>query len=999
MASQGPASPRSGGRRGSRERLQLPELPSATAIFPRPPVVQKTQAVLKRRWKQPSMHHLKDRERMYFPGWDTQLPSSQQTEQPHRRREELPVRLPSLISRTTMSQNVVPTPIPPILPLSLRYLTLEDVDTPSEQLEEEEYYYSKLIRIPFFANFKMWKPFNVWRTKVRAKKFHVARRFLQSSLLIESQSLNPALMDIRNMCYQISDTDLCHMEKEHTHTLQEFQDILKKQLQEVLNDLRKFQELVKEVTVCACRNYMTELGAEATRSMEGILFDEQNKKYRFIRLVDYMVANTMHIIVVNTVAVLQEQVGGTPSRAAIQSWSLSSEVDPPEEEMSQKSEACCGQPLLFCELMLDLNALTYQPSEEDVQSMCEFLFAIVDFQKFEHANEYNSCLESILEKDKQLLSSMQEVKESFQFAFDAAKVYLHTFERFHLFYKENEGLDLDAMRQKDHDVSFFGKALELYHSELKEAAAIPQKKRLGSLLVDKTLLKEKLASSSLRCLEVIHQMLTQQARVKLDAVIAEVCEVDYQLESSPSTTAELANSLTLLDGIWERIAVIEAEQETLCQMYSLINVYSVPRPTEDLLLFATLQPSVYKMYCIISEALLERGSIVGKLHSSLKKDIKELNREVIQTKLKSLNPQLLDINADSSQVRLLLEGVQVSIDKLQAQAHVHTSYQEELKVEVTHFDALEELSAEFRLKQLLWDSLEEWDSLSEGWRQSTLEQLDLQQISSQVTTYSKYIKRLEEGLPSNNIVTTLKEKVEVTRQRLPVITDLCNPSAKSEHWTMLESVAGTSLNRKHLTLAAVEACHVFSYGPKIQEACFKVKEVWGNTAFTVLSHGDSEDGSVLGGTDDIQVLLDDSIISLGRVASSRYVAPIKHVVNILLGELTHFNQTLDEWLTCQRNWLHLGSIFLAPDMERQLPAQSKMFFKVDKSWKEIMAKVKLRPNVLQAATRSHLLETFQHNNTLLDEIQKGLENYLESKRVIFPSQKPNMIGPLHTGPD
>ncbi|TNN23644.1 Dynein heavy chain 6, axonemal [Liparis tanakae] len=170
-----------------------------------------------------------------------------------------------------------------------------------------------------------------------------------------------------------------------------------------------------------------------------------------------------------------------------------------------------------------------------------------------------------------------------------------------------------------------------------------------------------------------------------------------------------------------------------------------------------------------------------------------------------------------------------------------------------------------------------------------------------------------------------------------------------------------------------------------------VEEVWKNTEFTVLSHGDSKDGFILGGTDDIQVvqcstpvLLDDSIINVGTVASSRYVAPIKTKVDELLGHLTLFNQTLEEWLTCQRNWLYLESIFLAPDIKRQLPAESKMFLKVDKSWKEIMAKVNRMPNALRAATQPALLETFLENNILLDEIQKCLEDYLESKRVIFP---------------
>lgn len=59
----------------------------------------------------------------------------------------------------------------------------------------------------------------------------------------------------------------------------------------------------------------------------------------------------------------------------------------------------------------------------------------------------------------------------------------------------------------------------------------------------------------------------------------------------------------------------------------------------------------------------------------------------------------------------------------------------------------------------------------------------------------------------------------------------------------------------------------------------------------------------------------------------------------------------EEWLNCQRNWLYLESIFNAPDIQRQLPAEAKMFLQVDKSWKEIMRKVNRLPNALRAATQ------------------------------------------------
>ena len=61
-----------------------------------------------------------------------------------------------------------------------------------------------------------------------------------------------------------------------------------------------------------------------------------------------------------------------------------------------------------------------------------------------------------------------------------------------------------------------------------------------------------------------------------------------------------------------------------------------------------------------------------------------------------------------------------------------------------------------------------------------------------------------------------------------------------------------------------------------------------------------------------------------------------------------------------------------------------MFMTVDKSYKEIMRKVNKVPLAIRAGTQPGLLETLQNNNALLDQIQKCLEAYLESKRVIFP---------------
>ena len=47
----------------------------------------------------------------------------------------------------------------------------------------------------------------------------------------------------------------------------------------------------------------------------------------------------------------------------------------------------------------------------------------------------------------------------------------------------------------------------------------------------------------------------------------------------------------------------------------------------------------------------------------------------------------------------------------------------------------------------------------------------------------------------------------------------------------------------------------------------------------------------------------------------------------------------------------MESIFSAPDIQRQLPNEAKMFIQVDKSWKDIMRRVQKMPVCIRAATQ------------------------------------------------
>ena len=87
---------------------------------------------------------------------------------------------------------------------------------------------------------------------------------------------------------------------------------------------------------------------------------------------------------------------------------------------------------------------------------------------------------------------------------------------------------------------------------------------------------------------------------------------------------------------------------------------------------------------------------------------------------------------------------------------------------------------------------------------------------------------------------------------------------------------------------------------------------------------------------------------------------------------------------CQATWLYLEPIFSSEDIMRQMPQEASNFRKVDKAWRAIMANTVNDRHVLTATDYPNMLELLRENNVLLEEIQKGLNDYLEKKRLFFP---------------
>lgn len=264
--------------------------------------------------------------------------------------------------------------------------------------------------------------------------------------------------------------------------------------------------------------------------------------------------------------------------------------------------------------------------------------------------------------------------------------------------------------------------------------------------------------------------------------------------------------------------------------------------------------------------------------------------------------------------------------------------------------------------------------------------------------FMKTVYTLDKGLPPNEVVPRLKSLVDEYRAIFPTIVDLRNPALKARHWEKIQEAMGkTLLKDENFTLGKLIENRVFDFKDEIstisgqagseaslEEMLSKVVKNWNEAEFIVTPYRDNKDVFILGSVEDIQTLLEDSQVTVATIKGSRFIGPIKSEVERWEKMLSLFSETLEEWMNCQRNWLYLESIFSAPDIQRQLPDEARMFSQVDRTWKDVMRKVSRNPNALKAGTMPGLLEIMQQNNQLLEQIQKCLEDYLESKRLLFP---------------
>ncbi|CAK72860.1 unnamed protein product, partial (macronuclear) [Paramecium tetraurelia] len=164
-----------------------------------------------------------------------------------------------------------------------------------------------------------------------------------------------------------------------------------------------------------------------------------------------------------------------------------------------------------------------------------------------------------------------------------------------------------------------------------------------------------------------------------------------------------------------------------------------------------------------------------------------------------------------------------------------------------------------------------------------------------------------------------------------------------------------------------------------------IEQKWKALEFTCVNYKPenlrNKEVYVLTEIDELQAALDDFLASLNNILGSRYLKMLRKRAEKLQKDVLIAQETLDDWLQVQKNWIYLENIFASQDIKTKLKEENALFENVDKQFKAIMKKTNSQKQVHRA---SGLLDKFREYKETLNRIQKALESYLEEKRMAFP---------------
>ncbi|XP_060076356.1 dynein axonemal heavy chain 1-like, partial [Ylistrum balloti] len=669
--------------------------------------------------------------------------------------------------------------------------------------------------------------------------------------------------------------------------------------------------------------------------------------------------------------------------------------------------------LFLVDLILDPQGVHYSTNLNSFETMLIGLFdkGIQSTQNIPQLEKY--ILEDIFWSGTPLLESVgeheppvEELRHNIINAINRALIPLKAYAREYEKHLELMNLDINKYIQEyeatEHTAQEVKNEVEMHLKE-KEIieATIPSNIIIGPFWVITDSVKQNLSKKRKNLSNVVLELLARQLRKQADDACEEFKAISRKLYDKPNCVEELSEMREWMKGIPDKLKEHQELIDKAMDDYELIEEFYYNLSADDFNAKWTAIGWPHKIEVQMEatyQQLDEDEERFRKLQTSDQANFND-RMDTLQMVVAGMAAHT-DISK-AHEIANEVRRINKQLKEAQGLASTYNNRERLFGLPVTNYDKLAQLVKDFEPFRNLWLTVSDWQRWQESWMHDPLTSINAEDVEKNVNeaykTMHKSVRIFNEMPSVQNVASEIKGNVEDFKPYIPLIQGLRNPGMRNRHWEQLSGDLGFPIRPKaNLTFSKciemnlqdhiatiTKVAEVAGKEYSIEQALDKMEKEWDPVNFEILSY--KETGTyIIRASEDTSQLLDDHIVMTQSMSFSPYKKPFEDRISNWENKLKTTQDVLDEWLVCQRSWLYLEPIFSSEDINRQLPVESKRYQTMERIWRKLMKNAKENPQVISLCPDNRLLDNLRECNKLLEQVQKGLSEYLETKRNAFP---------------
>uniref|UniRef100_A0A8C4M1C9 Dynein axonemal heavy chain 1 n=1 Tax=Equus asinus TaxID=9793 RepID=A0A8C4M1C9_EQUAS len=543
----------------------------------------------------------------------------------------------------------------------------------------------------------------------------------------------------------------------------------------------------------------------------------------------------------------------------------------------------------------------------------------------------------------------------------------------------------------------------LTHLQEKEIldSSLPSSIIIGPFYINVDNVKQSLSKKRKALATSMLDILAKNLHKEVDDICEEFRSISRKIYEKPNSIEELAELREWMKGIPEKLVGLQERIVKVMDDYQVMDEFLYNLSTDDFndKWAASNWPS--KILGQIEMVRQQHLEDEEKFHK-----IQTMDQSNFQEKLEGLQLVVAGFSthveiARAHEIANEVRRVKKQLKDCQQLAVLYNNRERIFGLPITNYEKLSRMVKDFQPYLDLWTTASDWLRWSESWMNDPLSAIDAEQLEKNVIesfkTMHKCVKQFKDIPACQDVALDIRARIEEFKPYIPLIQGLRNPGMRNRHWDVLSNEININVRPKaNLTFARClemnlqdhiesisKVAEVAGKEYAIEQALDKMEKEWSTILFNVLPYKET-DTYILKSPDEASQLLDDHIVMTQSMSFSPYKKPFEQRISSWENKLKLTQEVLEEWLNCQRSWLYLEPIFSSEDINRQLPVESKRYQTMERIWRKIMKNAYENREVINVCSDQRLLDSLRDCNKLLDMVQKGLSEYLETKRSAFP---------------